>query len=89
MAVELAKYQANAQVITWDPTLVHGEVVEIWADNPADDSPLEFKKKGLNVDRGDGKAEGSLSFPEGYSGECNVEIRGEGDAVDSGSLTIG
>ena len=82
MTVEVASKDRKAVPITWDETMVQGEVVELWADNPADDTPMEFKKKIMN----DGSAH--LNFPADYTGECAVEIRGENDSKDEGVITI-
>jgi hypothetical protein len=82
MAVEIAQKDRKAVPITWDVTLVQGEVVELWADNPADDEPLSMKKRVIN----DGSAH--VAFPADYVGECNVQIKGENDSMDEGLLTI-
>lgn len=82
MAVEVASKDHKAVPITWDVTLVQGEVAELWADNPADDTPLEMKKRVMN----DGSAH--VAFPSGYTGECNIQIKGENDSMDEGLITI-
>jgi hypothetical protein len=83
MTVEIAAKDHIAVPITWDVTQVEGEVAELWADNPADDEPLAFKKKILN----DGSAH--VNFPVGYVGDSALEIRGENDSLDEGVISVG
>jgi hypothetical protein len=83
MTVSVASKDHVAVPISWDVTLVEGEVAELWADNPADETPLAFKKKVMN----DGSAH--VNFPLGYSGDCHIEIRGENESLDEGVITVG
>ena len=82
MAVEVAAKDHKAVPITWDVTLVEGEVVELWADNPADETEISMKKRVMN----DGSAH--VAFPADYTGQCNIQIRGANDTVDEGLITV-
>jgi hypothetical protein len=82
MTVQIASADRKAVPIEWDTALVQGEICELWADNPADDTPLEFKKRMLN----DGAAH--VAFPADYTGECALEIRGDNDSMDEGVITV-
>ena len=82
MTVEVASRDRKAVPITWDVALVQGEVVELWADNPEDETENKMKKRVIN----DGSAH--LNFPADYVGECAVQIKGENDSMDEGVLNI-
>ena len=83
MTVAIAAKDRTLVPIEWDVTLVVGEIAELWADNPADATPMEFKRKVMN----DGAAH--VAFPAGYVGDCNIEVRGEEDSKDEGVISVG
>lgn len=74
-----------AVVINWDTNVVHGETAECQVNNPAEGDEFHTVKHFLN----DG--EGWLSFPAGYTGECNVKMIGSdsGEDASDGPLQIG
>ncbi len=79
MSVELS-LDRKAVEITWDKDALNGNKVEIRCVNP-DGGDVSTKKTA-----NDGRA--VVTFPKDYSGTTEVEVRGAGGTVESGTIEV-
>ncbi len=80
MTVSVNTVRTDVEV-SWDPGDYEGEVRVFATGDEGDVHNTEF---GPN----DGKA--SLSYPEGFVGDSEIEVRdADGNVIDSGSISVG
>jgi hypothetical protein len=83
MAVEVSNSSARQVVtVTWDKEIVDGELVQLYCVNPENG---DVSNSGLSVNTG----EGSVSYPEGYSGTTEVTVYDNDGNADFGIITVG
>lgn len=81
MAIEVTESRTSIS-FSYDTDVVKGDKIEILARNPASGDEFESKKNVKN----DGS--GAVAFPAGYSGDCEILVKGSDSGEDSGVIQV-
>jgi hypothetical protein len=79
---ELTFQQRKTINIGWDTAEITGATVSLKADNPDDDSDAVEVRNVVN----DGWA--TITFPQDYTGTCNVTVEGSDGGSQDGTVTV-